>query len=503
MTVRENILNNLYNGLQNITTSNGYDNTIVEVRKGLVDSSTINSFPVLSVQLGSEVIQTQIEGSTEGLFSLDVFIIGFVNSNDITTDVESMIRDIKKYLYKDVTISDNYVCNLFDIDYIQGYEIKEVNPYLAYKNNICSFGVLLKVEYIDFIAPVNIISLDAPVLSSPSNGYASGSLFQSLNWNTVDDAQYYHIRIYNNSGILTIDQDNLVNTSFTIPADISFNDGDTITWKVRAKAGNTFSEWSATWSYTINDTSITPLNPNQISNNNLWLRSDLGITLTSGRVSTWADQSVGGSNFTQATSTRRPVIASSAYNGIQSVYFNPDWAGAGETLSYNDSTLKYDWTNINQGSFLFTFMSDGTKFTTSDTYFVTFTRSNSNYGSQWAFTRGVNTGPMGYHLAYPNYNAECVQIPFSLNIPHQVIVVKDGTNHKTYLDGNKISEITRTLVAFPNQVGSYVNVGSMYNTGDGNGRFTGHFFEAAFWTKLLTSDEIKSLYQYHKNFFSI
>lgn len=43
----------------------------------------------------------------------------------------------------------------------------------------------------------------------------------------------------------------------------------------------------------------------------------------------------------------------------------------------------------------------------------------------------------------------------------------------------------------------------MYNTGDANGKFTGHFFEVAFWTKILTADEIKSLYTYHKNYFNL
>ncbi|MBE2228255.1 MAG: hypothetical protein IAE93_12955 [Ignavibacteria bacterium] len=503
MTLRQNILDNLYNGLQNITVSNGYDNTVVGVHKNLINTSTINSYPVLSIQLGSEVLQGQIEGYQEGLYTLDVVILGYVQTNDVTTSVESLISDLKRYFNKDENLSFSVVSNLLDIEYIQGYDIKETNPYLAYTNNIASFGLLLKIEYIDWYNPATEIVLSAPVLSSPVNNYSEGSLFQALNWNSVTDAQLYHIRVYDNNDVLVIDQDNLINTSFTIPDDISFADGDTIKWQVRAKTGNIFSDWSNQWSYTINDTSIIPLNPNQISNNNLWLRSDLGITLTSSRVSTWADQSSGGSNFTQATSTRRPVLFANAYNGIQSVYFNPNWAGAGETLSYNDSTLKYDWTDVSQGSFMFTFMSDGTKFATSDGYFVPFTRSNTNYGSQWAFTRGVNTGPMGYHLAYPNFNAECVQIPFSLNIPHQVIVVKNGTNHITYLDGHKISEITRTPLSFPNQVGSYVNIGSMYNTGDANGKFTGHFFETAFWTKTLTTDEVKSLYQYHKDYFGL
>lgn len=251
MTVREQILNSLYNGLQNITVANGYDNTIVEVKKGLVDSATINSFPILSVQLGSEIMQSQIEGQEEGLYSIDVFVIGYAETNDITTTVESLISDIKRYIYKDVNLSVSVVCNLFDIPYIQTYEIKEVNPYLAYKNNICSFGLLLKVEYVDFVDSTTEITLDAPDLVSPVNAYTEGAVYQALNWDSVTDAQYYHIRVYDDNGTLVIDQDNLTNTSFTIPVDITFNNGDVITWKVRAKAANVYSNWSSVWSYTI------------------------------------------------------------------------------------------------------------------------------------------------------------------------------------------------------------------------------------------------------------
>lgn len=503
MTVREQIINNLYNGLQNISEANGYDNTIAEVRKGIITSTSINSYPVLSVQVGSEVMQSQIEGQQEGIYSIDCYVIGYAQTSDVTTTVESLISDIKRYFYKDNNISSTVVCGLLDIDYIQSYEIKEINPYLAYTNNIVSFGILLKIEYVDFVDPTVEINLNPPVLQSPANNYSEGEIYQALNWDSVTDAQQYHIRVYNNAGVLTIDQDNLVNTSFTIPDDVSFNDGDTITWKVRAKSGNTYSEWSDTWSYTINDNTIVPLNPSQITSNNLWLRSDLGVTQTSGRVSTWADQSTGGSNLTQATSTRRPIVSANAYGSIQSIYFNPDWSGSGETLSYNDSTAKYSFTSANQASFMFTFMTDGTKLTLNDSYFSPFTRSNTNYGSQFSFTRGVNTGPGSYQLGYPFPAGDYLVVPIALNVPHQIIVVKNTTNHKVYLDGNKIGELTKTPTAFAVEGNTYLNVGSTYNTGDGNGKFTGHFFEVAWWTKLLSASEIASLYKYHKNYFNI
>jgi len=182
MTIREQIINNLYNGLQNITEANGYDNTIADVRKGIVNTASINSFPILTIQIGSEVLQTQIEGNQEGINSLDCFVIGYTNSNDITGSVESLLSDLKRFFYKDNNLSSSVVCSLLDIDYMQGYEIKEVNPYLAYTNNICSFGVLLKIEYVDFVDPTVIIVLDPPTLASPSNGNTQASVHQSLDW---------------------------------------------------------------------------------------------------------------------------------------------------------------------------------------------------------------------------------------------------------------------------------------------------------------------------------
>jgi len=53
------------------------------------------------------------------------------------------------------------------------------------------------------------------------------------------------------------------------------------------------------------------LKPSLVSGLSLDLESDLGITTVSGKVSTWADQSGNSRNFTQSTSTARPVYTSS------------------------------------------------------------------------------------------------------------------------------------------------------------------------------------------------
>lgn len=69
-----------------------------------------------------------------------------------------------------------------------------------------------------------------------------------------------------------------------------------------------------------------------------WWRGDVGITLTGGAVSTWADQSGYANNLTQATAGNRPTTATSAalnnmsivrYNGSNSQFFNSSFSGPG------------------------------------------------------------------------------------------------------------------------------------------------------------------------------
>jgi len=503
MTVREQIISNLSNGLQNISVANGYVNTITEVRKGIVNSATLNSFPVLTVQPASEVLQSQIEGQQEGINTVDVFIIGYTNSNDITASVESLIRDLKLYFYRDVNLSANVVCTLFDIDYIQGYEIKEINPYLAYTNNICSFGVLLKIEYVDFVEPANSIVLSAPVLSSPANNFTTGSLFQSLNWNSVTNAQYYHIRVYDNLGNLSIDQDNLVNTSFTIPDDITFNNNDVITWKVRAKAAQVSSEWSDTWTYTINDASITPLTPAQISNNILWLRSDAGVTTVTGnKVSQWSDQSGQNNHLIQNTDVNRPVLTANVVGSHSAIYHNP--TADRKSLGYNDTTKKFEILANSTKSILITVQPDST-YSYGNNAIGLVARSNANFGDNWILGKyNDNINSIRGVLQFPRFNTNIVAAAPLVGSLTQILIVCNNSVVSIYLDGVKVSQNTVTTLTstFSNELSTYLTLGSEYHTASNSIHYKGYTFEMAFWNKALSSTEIAGLYKYHTNFYN-
>jgi len=63
--------------------------------------------------------------------------------------------------------------------------------------------------------------------------------------------------------------------------------------------------------------------PLVLPNLQLWLRSDLGITLNGSNVSAWADQSGNGRDFTQAVAIAQPGYnASSGANGTPALTFN-------------------------------------------------------------------------------------------------------------------------------------------------------------------------------------
>ncbi len=52
-----------------------------------------------------------------------------------------------------------------------------------------------------------------------------------------------------------------------------------------------------------------------------WVKGDAGITLVSGRVSAWADQSGSGQNFVQGTAGERPYMLGDTINGIPALSF--------------------------------------------------------------------------------------------------------------------------------------------------------------------------------------
>ena len=59
--------------------------------------------------------------------------------------------------------------------------------------------------------------------------------------------------------------------------------------------------------------------PVNIASTRLWLRADIGVTLVSGKVSVWADQSGYGHDATQGTAANRPTFLPTLMNGCPGV----------------------------------------------------------------------------------------------------------------------------------------------------------------------------------------
>jgi hypothetical protein len=59
-----------------------------------------------------------------------------------------------------------------------------------------------------------------------------------------------------------------------------------------------------------------------------WLKSDVGVVLSSGRVTQWSDQSGNGNHFTAAVNAGPTVVAGAAANGgLPALRFNNDGKG--------------------------------------------------------------------------------------------------------------------------------------------------------------------------------
>lgn len=80
--------------------------------------------------------------------------------------------------------------------------------------------------------------------------------------------------------------------------------------------------------------------PQRSANLMMWLRSDVGVTTSSGAVTNWADQSGNGYNATQSSGSARPTLTTNAVNGLPAITFN----GSSHFL-----TLPAGFSNLSQG----------------------------------------------------------------------------------------------------------------------------------------------------------
>ena len=192
--------------------------------------------------------------------------------------------------------------------------------------------------------------------------------------------------------------------------------------------------------------------PQRSANLMMWLRSDVGVTTSSGAVTNWADQSGNGYNATQTSGSARPTLTTNAVNGLPAITFN----GSSQFLN-----LPAGFSNLSQGVSFFFVMKPGTTMnypidlgnggssndqaiygTANYIYFYT-------YGTSYALVTSDSTG-------------------YTPNVYQVLEVVHDGTSSgKIYKNGTQTGTGTvyplNTITRSTNRIGQYGGGGYFYS----------------------------------------
>lgn len=514
MNIRQSLIETIENDLRKITTGNGYNNTVFDVKRiAIIDAEQVSVFPTVWFEFQNEQRNTVInEDETYFYNTINLLIGGFVKtSNDISltgvavNEAEKLLQDI----YDCVEKRKPQSFTIDHISYIEPAHVKGIYPYITGENNVVGVVVEVEIQYLqtEDASNINVTLPNAPTLSSPSDAGTVTTLFPSFDWASVSDAISYHIQVGTDTGFNSniINQDYLVNNSYTIPADKTLTNGNTYYWKVRSFNQYGYSDWSSTRSFVVNSTAITPLDWNEFAGSNGWWNSysTTGHIISSG-VSALLDQ-IGSRNLTQSTSSRRPSLSGNAYGSLSSIFFNPTFASESDVLSYNDTGSAFKWGNSTTGSMILVLMSDGANFDINSEYFCPIARTNTNFGNELNLFRGVNTGPAGYTFAYPYPSGNYAIVPIGLNQPQHIILTHSGSSSLIYLNGTKIGQLTRAFTTFSSEGNSYLVLGGYYEPAINyaSGRYTGHIFEAGFNTTVLTQSQVTASYEKFKDRFNL
>lgn len=497
MTVRQRIYDNLVTELKNIKVDNGYNFTIADVKKGFYDVTAITNYPTICVLFYPDVNQNQIEGLQYGESVLQVAIVAYLNSTveNQAEDTEKIIEDLYKFFNNDDSIATENRSSLKELDYIQNYVLRETSAYLAGTNNVTSIGMLLEINYFNFIDSEELPIPDIPILLTPVNGEENGVAKQAFNWSNANNATGYRLQISENDFNENIlDQSSIIESSFTIPEDINLSDGTTYKWRVQSLGANKNSNWSNEFSFAVNEATLTAKTPNEIGNCLLWVKSNTGVTTATGnKVSSWTDQSGHGNHLVQSSDSNRPVITANAY-GIYSGIYHDASGSVRKTLGYNDTTGKFQITTGQARSVMVTLLPD-VNWIEGNNGIGIVSLSNSNYGNNWIVGKyNDNLSNIRAVMQFPKYNtSQVVPLPLKSDLL-QMVATYDGTNCRSFINGKLLSKLPRSITnPISNNAGTWLTVGAEYHTANNSIDYKGYIFEVAFWDKRLSAVEIEEL----------
>ena len=150
-SVRQDILTKFGTCIPFITATNKYVNTVIsdKVYKGYKSIQGANDFPVLFYGLGSEKLQDESEDGNILIQRVEAYIGVYFSSNSLTDDYEKWIRDLKKFVFQDKTITTGKTLLLDAVTGVKSWGIKSVDPYIDYDKNIGSLFMILEIDYIE------------------------------------------------------------------------------------------------------------------------------------------------------------------------------------------------------------------------------------------------------------------------------------------------------------------------------------------------------------------
>lgn len=159
-------------------------------------------------------------------------------------------------------------------------------------------------------------------------------------WNNYDNASNYIVEFYDDSSSTNLVHSVNVEVS-SVKLSLSIG---TYYWKVYGVNNGLVIDSTQTKKIVVFD-------PISLNNLNLWLKSDTGVILQSGKVSNWIDVSDSSVNVSQSNATKQPLLVFNALNGYPVVDFdaNDDAFNVGLDLSVNSFLISIVY-NVHENS---------------------------------------------------------------------------------------------------------------------------------------------------------
>lgn len=277
--------------------------------------------------------------------------------------------------------------------------------------------------------------------------------------------------------------------SRTVLADNLTEGNETLVFEVRndSVTGSIIS----TTIVNVNDTSLTPWSPLQLTNIRGWYKADTGLTLSGLNVNTWADQSGNGNNlvataFSQSPFTTNPPVYNAGGNplGGASIDFTTDYM---TTYNYTLGAASGSLTVIMIG-----------KVTTwnSNTWLVGYFNSsstndnalsiiNSTVSNKWVGVGGSSNTP--------------VSSPTSLVTTDAVRIMRRNATSQQAIQNGIVEATTANLKTLPTTNGVLVLGARPAAIGTPNLASTYRIYEVIIMRSYITDEEIASLQTYAAN----